>query len=491
MTELVLVSMVALLLLVAALSAPRDSKGTRHLLSGYNIVLASFALYGLFPAIILMLRGGEFYWAPGFDTDHGFARAVALTAVALLAFLYGYSIATRRRRRPAGSRRVPNAGAVVAGPSRSAAARPDTEGSDEEAHRSVPAAWQLAAGLIIAGLLMRLYVVTELGGMGPTVARLSGASRAHLALDNVAPLLINTMTLAGIANAGATWFLVTAIRVRRPVQRPTILFVLILASSFLVSGKRLVLILPLLVVVCAVHVYRRPVTYRWAPWLLLAVPALGMATLMTRVFLPASQADIVINLDDVAYANGSAFSFYFNSLEFSTTEMMAVASESAGEINSSLGGNVDAFVTTNLTPFTYAIPRALFPGKPESYTDMSHGISASVENSDIHYATVGYACTLVGTSFITAGIVGVLAVFAALGYVTRRYDESNLDLPRTFGALVRHALVLTVLFQYMRQGTLGWTFIVAIFQQYGFLIGAVMLRDRRAPRLARRMSARP
>ncbi len=121
---------------------------------------------------------------------------------------------------------------------------------------------------------------------------------------------------------------------------------------------------------------------------------------------------------------------------------------------------------------------------------MSHGISASVENTDIQYTTVGYACTLIGTSYITAGLIGILAVFWLLGYLTRRYDESHLDLPRSFGALVRHALVLSFLFHFMRQGTLGWTFLVAIFQQYGFLIGAVMLRDRLVSRAAPEMALR-
>jgi hypothetical protein len=489
-TALILVTTLTLALVLAALSAPEDSNGTRHLLSGYSIVLASFALYGVFPAVLLVLRGGEFYWAPGFDANHGLIRAVALTGVALLAFLYGYSIATRRRRARAGSRR-PAAASAVASRTLSPRSSPvDVGGTAEAAPRRIPAAWQVAVGLVIVGLLMRLYVVTELGGIGPTVARLSGATRSHLALENAPPLLVQVLTLAGIANAGATWLLVQAIRLKRPIYLPGFVFLLALASSFLVSGKRLFLILPLLVVVCAIHAYRRPVTFRWAPWLLLAVPALGMATLLSRVFLPASQGDIVINLDDVEYAHGSPVDFYFNSLEFSTTEMIAVAATSADEINASLGGNAEAFVTTNLVPFTYAVPRALYPEKPEAFIDMSHGISASVENSDIHYATVGYACTLIGTSYITAGVVGVLAVFTLLGYLTRRYDESHLDLPGSFGALVCHAVVLTVLFTYMRQGTLGWTFLVAVFQQYGFLIGAVMLRDRLAPRPAPRLVAR-
>ncbi len=363
MTALVLVLTLALVLLVAALSAPRDSKGIRHLLSGYSIVLASFALYGLFPAGLLLVRGGEFYWATGFEANHGLVRAVAFTGVALLAFLYGYSIATRRRRVDSESRRSVRVGSIApprAGPRRagrtavmvgrrSSSWTTQIDAADVgTAPRRLPAAWQVAIGLVIVGLLMRLYVVAELGGIGSTVARLSGASRSHLGLDNASPLLVQLLTLAGIANAGATWLLVMAIRSRRPVYLPALVFLLVLASSFLVSGKRLFLILPLLVVLCAIHVYRRPVTFRWAPWLLLAVPALGMATLLSRVFLPAAQADIVVNLDEVDHADGSAFDFYFNSLEFSTTEMLAVAIASADDINASLGGNVEAFVATNL-----------------------------------------------------------------------------------------------------------------------------------------------
>lgn len=487
MTQLTLTVIFAVVLVAGAQRSPCDSAGNRHLLSGYSIIFASFVLYGFFPAVLILLRGGEFFWAPGFENNGGFTRALLFTFAAWAAFSYGYTVSLRRRScidlRPSRAPRQARGYQAKCEPRGTTSPVPSTA-------TFTPAPFHFAVALIVVGLMLRFYVVLELGGVGQTIARLSGGARTQLALDGASPRLVGLRTLGGLADLGATWLVVIALRSNRSVKLPAVVFAIVIASSFLVSGKRLLVILPVLVIACAIHAFRRPLTYRMAPLVLLLVPALGMGTLMLRVFLPASEAGIVIDLDDVNYSNGSTVGFYFNSLEFSSTEMIAVADQSGERINSMFGGGSAAFIATNLTPFTYAIPSAIYPGKPDSYLDMSHGVAAVVENIDVHYATVGYACTLVGTTLITGGIVGLILGFMLLGWIVRRWDERHVDIPTTFASLVLHALILAVLFQFFRQGTLGWTFIVAIFQQYGFLAGTFLMRDRKSPRVPTRQAVK-
>jgi len=333
----------------------------------------------------------------------------------------------------------------------------------------------LAFLLLALGMLLKLYVIFSLGGAEATLARLSSGARDRLTLETASSLLIGLRTLSAIADVAAVWLVLDALRTRRRLVTSSGIFFLVTTVSFLSSGKRLTLLLPLLVILCGIHAYRRKLNISAAPWVVAAVAIIGMSTLLLRVFLPASVANINIELQNVPYARGSVVQFYFYSLEFATVEMIAVSMQSGEPIVELFGGRSAAFVTTNLTPFTYAIPRAVFPPKPSVYYDLSYGVSSAVQGVGLADTTTGFASTLIGTSYIIGSGFGTVAAFLIVGFVVRMYDSYAVRGRVTFTSLVRHALVLTVAFQLFRQGTLGWTFIVAIFQNFGFILGALAL----------------
>jgi hypothetical protein len=266
------------LLIMAFRRAPTDSGGARHLLTGYMVIMGCFTLYGLLPAFLISLHGQQFLWAPGYESNDGYVRAILLTIVALLCFLYGNNLAAKRSKSP--PRRAPSAPHGLTGQASIAAPAPDLPRPRAGKPLFATRLLYVAVGLVVVGMIIRLYVVSQLGGIGQTLARLSGGARTELTLAGASPRLMGLRTLSGIADVGATWLLVSSIRTGRGLKLNTLIFALVIGSGFLTSGKRLVVILPFVVVACAVHIYRKKITLAAAPWALGLVALLGMATLL-------------------------------------------------------------------------------------------------------------------------------------------------------------------------------------------------------------------
>lgn len=408
--------------------------------------------------MLLLFNSGNFIWAPGYEQDDGLVRALLLSLLALGAFALGNRVGARPRWRHK-TRKTP-----------------DKE--IEKSSRSGPelAEWILPIALIIVGMALKFYLIGSLGGPAQTVALSSAGARDRLGLDGPGTALIGIRTLSGIADAGAAWLLIDALRLRRRVLAQMLLFSLVIATSYVTIGKRLTLILPIFCIIIAWHYYRTPILAKTAPLALLVVSAAGMASLLFRVFLPANTAQIAINLDSIPYAHGSIFLFYLYSLEFASVEMIAVSITSANEINGLFGGQLNAYVTTNIVPFSFGIPRAVFPGKPSGYFDLSQGVSSVVLGNNLADTQVGYAPTIIGTSYISGGILGVFVALFLVGRLARYIDDRTAVPSRCTASVVYRAIALVLVFQVFRQGTLGWTFIVAIVQQYGFIVGILGVR---------------
>jgi len=329
--------------------------------------------------------------------------------------------------------------------------------------------------LIFVGLALKVYLVAAGGGIDATVLRLSGYARESTGVGAAGGALLGIRTLSGVGDIGATWLLVESMRRRRYVKASAIIFWLLIVASFALSGKRLAVTVPLLASIAAYSQFRRAITVRAAPIALSLAFLGGMGSLLFRILGPARIAGYNTDLASVSYAHGSIFRFYAYSLEFSTVEMTTVAIRAGDFIRQSFGGFTNALVTTNLYPFLYGIPRAVFPWKPNGFYDVSYGINGVLTGQLYSNTDVGFATTVVGTSYIFANAVGVTVALAATGLAVRRVDRSlNLQNWST-ARIIGYAVLLNLVFHFFRQGTLGWTFIVGVVQQYGFLIGFLML----------------
>jgi oligosaccharide repeat unit polymerase len=445
----------AVILVIAFLHAPRDWKGRRPILSSYVVVLIAVSLYILLPSVLILTSGG-YTWAPDYFSESTFASAIGLCILGLLAFLYGNAISRRRR-----------AGRKVA---------TDTDDTDAEDPRSTERSTDvLLFALLAAGIALKFYFIMSTGGIEHSVTRFSGYARELTGVNALSAGDILLRTVSGIADGAATWGVLRALRERRQEKLWLFILFVTLCLSYLTIGKRLILLLPILCVLVGVHVYRRSLTTRLLPVVLAITVGIGFITLSARVFLPASVAGYAVNLNDVSYAQGSAWQFYLYSLEFASVEMISVAMQSRTMIVDFFGGTWDAMTVTNFESFLYSVPRGLWPGKPTAFYDLSYGISAALGATPFEDPTVGYASTLIGTSFLIGGVIGVLIAMFVLGFLTARIDRLLSRRRWTDTSVILYALALVVTFHLFRQGTLGWTFIVSIVQQYGAIAALLLL----------------
>ncbi|MBB2991282.1 hypothetical protein FHR72_002766 [Mycolicibacterium iranicum] len=446
------VSAFLIILFVGFINAPHDWKGAKPILSTYVVALIAIALYIALPAV-LVLTSGTYTWAVGYYSEDHFAKAIWLSVLALLAFLYGNLLA-RPRKFATIEHQVPHP--------RDDVANPPGESKD-----------LLLYSLLIVGLALKFYLIITTGGFESSVTRFSGYAREFSGVSHLDAEAILLRTLSGIADGAATWGVVQALK--RGAHEKVWLLILLatLVLSYITMGKRLVLLLPLVCILLAYNTYRRSLTTRLVPLVLAFSISAGFITLMARAFLPASVLGYDINLENVEYSGGSVVRFYLYSLEFSSLEMISVAMQAGDQINDLFGGAWNAVTTTNFEPFFYSVPRAVWPEKPTVFYDLSYGVSAVLGDTSFEDPTVGYASTLIGTSYIMGGIILVICAMFAFGYLTGRLDSSLNRPSPTEMSIVLYAIALVVVFHLFRQGTLGWTFIVSVVQQYG-AIGALI-----------------
>jgi hypothetical protein len=447
-----LLLILSVMLLFALVLGPRDASGARPLFSGHNFVIVIFVVYYAFPGWLYVANDYQYVWAEAYDDSTTVDKTLLLVIVALGAFVLGYRMTDLRRR---AATEQPKDAAMIA-----------------TTARGMRGAVYV---LIAIGVSFKALAIKGSGGIDSSILRLSGYARENLDLINLEGWVLGMRALGGLADLGATWLLVEAIRTRRGTRTSFLIFCAVVGSSYAISGKRLTLIVPIVAVVLAISYFRRKITVKSVPLALLAVFGAGMCSLLFRILAPARIGGYHLDLANADYAHGSLIRFYAYSLEFSTLEMSSVAISAGSSIRDSFGGAEQAFITSNLSPFLYGVPRAVFPWKPTGFYDLSYGVSGVLSGQSYSSAHVGYATTLVGTSQILAGAAGVILAFFAFGIVTRLIDRRLRQEPSTATGVIAYAAILNIVFHFFRQGTLGWTFIVAVVQQYGFLLGLLVL----------------
>ncbi|MCK1564123.1 hypothetical protein IVB08_09100 [Bradyrhizobium sp. 173] len=462
--NVILLLLLSLAVVLAVRLGPRSVIGERPLVSSYNAFMVLFFMYVCFSASLsVIFNGGDFTWAPADSDPASVTLAIAIAALSLVLFLFGYGAGVRKLAR--GER-----------------------GSTEIARSpALGVAWSC----VVIGLALKVYLIYAGGGVSGSLLRLSGGIRDTLRIEGLDPVLLNLRTLSGMADAGASWIVLNALKRRNGRLFALCIFAIVIGLSFFSIGKRLVLVWPSLCLVLGFHYYVRRLTIGIAPVALALLFAVGAGSLFFRIFLPASVADVSIDLRAVPWAGGSLFAFYFYSLEFSTFEMLAVCVNQADRIAAMFGGEVDMFITTNIIPLFFAVPRFLWPGKPEIFLDVSHALLSIITGVPLEKATAGTAGTLIGVCWATGGIVWLSTIMALFGRLCARIDRTLLS-ARVISPqqIVLVAFGINLVLHIFRQGTVGWIFIITVLQQYGMISAFLLifvagtLLSRRGPRLS-------
>ena len=438
---------ISLLLLTVGTAFLRARKAT-SIISAYSVVIWLFFLYLALPATLIVSLNNEAYvWIPEYGTSEWISITALLCIFSLFIFLIAYfygptPIKRENFTRSIGFRRRP---------------------------------WSVSIALIAIGLTLKIYVYIASGNTETNLARLSVGVRESLGIEMISPTLVALRYLSGIADAAATWLLISALKEKRKVQLYAVLFVFVIAFTFIGSGKRLFLLWPLLTVLVAYSCYNKRITRSAIPIGIGIVSMFGFATLAFRIYAPAFVSSVEIDLENVFWAQGSLLKFYFFSLEFASFEALTLVLDQTDQIVDLFGGPLSAFYTTNIEPLLYFVPRAIWNSKPDVFLDLSHAYRVFILGGALEDGG-GVAATILGTAWTIGKFPGLLIALIIFARVCRTIDNSQpIGKNASPSNVVWYSLALVAVFHAFRQGTFGWTVIILLFQQSGLVLGFLLI----------------
>lgn len=418
---------------------PNRPNGRPEIVNAFGIVLIALALNIVLPAALSNIsKGGVLVWARPFSNSTEMIQALLITLLALGAFCLGFGFYCSLL-----------ASSATGGPLRS----PPTAVSGPM--RISPNAVTMLWILVGFGLLLKLIALVQIGVGPELIARMSGAIRQGMNQVSTESRMTSYLVLASaVADAAAAMLVLLALKTRRRLALAVAVALFCISLTFILSGKRSSLLLPLVLMISAFTAYRRPITVRSLPVVLVALLSFGMATLMLRILAPQSAIGSV--LDYRLLGGGSLVDFYLYSPEFAGFDMVVRSVGQGDQIADMFGGRAIAFYRAFLEPFLYVVPRAIWPGKPDSFVDLSHGFYSATFGGGLT-GLVGLGGTLIGYANVLGGPFAVAGSFIGLGLLSGWIDRDRGD---GVPALVFKAIGIVLAFTMFRQGSLGWTFLI-------------------------------
>jgi hypothetical protein len=315
----------------------------------------------------------------------------------------------------------------------------------------------VAVAFLVAGVSARLYQLSLFGPIGVGLLEyLSPGRRRDLGL--IVPQSL--VAVGSMADWGALLLLLQAVASKRPTMRISIALagLLVIATavlSFLVSGKRsgfLLLVLPPFIWIHYLH-HRMSI----AKVSLAFIAGLGIVAilLIARIAIP-----LVLSGGDPADflgpTLGQALETYLKSAELSTFDMVAGTLRYRDQLLATMGDNaVATFLRMTFETLSVFIPSGIWPDKP-LYLDTGHYYFRYFVGSD---ADVGLAVTSWGTAYLFFGVIGVVVGFIALGWFSVSAFISFAPAEPAAGTVFLYSQFCLMFFQFLRFGTLGFTFL--------------------------------
>jgi hypothetical protein len=421
--------------------------------SAYLIVILLFILYFIFPSFLILINNGEYTWATHFGGREKFMITQVVVLISLFIFCTTYHLVY----------------------SSSKVNRFRFYGSPSEFIKDSPSATLAAWILVILGSTLKVVTIFLSGGLETVITRLSGGLSNSLGVDSVSGYTVIILYLSGIADIGITWLLVRAIHKKEKIKITFFIFSAIILISFFITGKRLFLILPLISLSLSIHRDWKYIGYKWLYFSVLIILGIGFCSLMFRIYAPSILNGFEIDLEAAHWSDGSILKFYFYSLEFATFEFLSLNLFARETLIDFFGGSFGTFYKTNIEPFLYLVPRLFWSAKPEIFVDISHANSAMISSN--RFGESGIASTILGTSFVIAGPIGLFFALAFLGGVSALVDKhwNRGYKSKSYSGILRHGFLLVFIFHFFRQGSLGWTAIIIVSQHLGMIIGLLII----------------
>jgi len=334
--------------------------------------------------------------------------------------------------------------------------------------------------LLIVGFITTMYNILLYGPLNFDI------------LNNLSPsalraLSLNISNVIPVLESGLNWAVLIAIYLYLSQYRMNgkkrlgsllvigTLLVVVFVLDYVVSAKRSVVIPLILFPVIWYHYLIRRITF---PKMLVIGSLIGItiaALLIARIVLPMITKGLAPS-DYIGKSLSGVIVFYFNSMEWSTFEMFLASITQRSELLTEAGGAISGFIHYSFNTFIIFVPRIIWPGKP-SYDDISyvyfHVIWGSNDN-------VGAAPTIWSTSYLFFGIMGLTVGMFILGWLLKViYSFIQPYQGRLFGVF-SYAIFFWIVFQFLRFGTIGFTFINFVQTMIlGVLVGLFLMRRAR------------
>lgn len=427
--------------------------GTRpKFLSAVSIVFMMYMLYIVYPAAYQAFFRTESFWA-----RDAFLAGADRTAALLAAFwlaVFGFAVAVSQPKAGARAAREMDIRVLPLG-------RLSKLLFKYRTHIIV---------LILSLLLIRLVSFYASGGFTTSVLRMSEGVSRNMNIGNVESVYLMLRNISVAADILCAFLLTLSFYFKRQRLFYLTLFGASIISLYVFVGKRSVILLPLTIVILYFAWSWRGSLARYLAATCTMV-FVGFFSLLYRVYAPASLANVNIDLRGVQWARGNVWEFYFNSGEFAAYEMIATSVAYRDDIIQKFGSLGSLIYSVHVEPFLYVIPRVIFPSKPLLFRDISHAIKAFNAGLGLDMAPGGTASTVIGTSYISASVFGVVLSAAVLGVLSQRVDRWFRN--RSAFSVIQlgwYALAIVVAFHLFRQGTFGWVFIIAIVENLGAIV---------------------
>lgn len=415
--------------------APGCSLGFRPLLSGYTIVIYTMILYiALSAAIPIFFNDMVSFFYPQYSGPERFFGTLMVNWLGIVLFVAFYLFITRRR----GQDATPHWPMRVTNP-----CFPFT-----------------AYVFVLSGLAMKALFILRSGGLRAVLVTRSAGIAQHLGLSqstDQATLYLSFFSMT--ADAAACWLVLEAMRSRKQVFFHTVLILATLAMTFVVTPKREVLIMPILALLVGFSTYYKPLLLSKAPLFLSGAVFFSMATLAGRIFLPAYAAGVTLfSLSRLDLLRKFAIRLLSTDIAFFDATAAGIYGKQA--IIMKFGGWWNMLYRPNLEVASYAIPRFLWPGKPDNLVDVSTALLSIIEGIPLDKAQGGFGIGLIGTSWLYGGAIGLIIGMALLAMAASFVDRFLYKMHSASATrILTFAISATMLFHLYRQGTVGWVFI--------------------------------
>ncbi len=303
--------------------------------------------------------------------------------------------------------------------------------------------------LFVLGIVLKVNYFFKLGGtLYDILLQFSPTARAE-----------SEINISGIEVLVGTFFdwsiLFLSFKYVYEKKKALVIFLSLIAMSFnfFFSAKRSYITPFILYPLIWYHYLAQPINFRRGIVYTLAGAVLMGSLIFARVLVPLIVRGGVNSVVVTDAIKQDPFSFYLNSAEFASFEMLMFGIEDRDMMLKSVGGSLRGALKYNFSTLSYFVPRILWHGKPV-YTDMSQIFYRRAIGDRLD---IGFAVTIFGTLYLFGHLVGVVVGMFIFGIVLRRIYYLFLSRKGDPFNVFFYSIFFWMSFHFLRFGTLGFT----------------------------------